>query len=122
MSKYFSKKFFCDGILFDSQREAERWISLKAEQKAGTIAGLERQVKFELLPSQKIGGKVAERPLTYIADFVYLRDGEYIVEDVKPRGKDGKIPAYYKSTSAWKDYVIKRKLMLFIKGIKIHEV
>lgn len=122
MSKYFSKKVSVDGYVFDSQREADRWATLKAEQRTGKIAGLERQVKFELVPSQKQDGKVVERPLTYIADFVYFRNGEYVVEDVKPRGKDGKIPQYYKGTSAYKDYVIKRKLMLYLKNIKIHEV
>ena len=124
MSKYFSKKVTVDGLTFDSKHEAERWMELQALQKAGLISNLERQVKFELIPSQRIDGRVVERALTYTADFVYLPKDAIVpvVEDAKPRGKDGKIPAYYKSTAAWREYVIKRKLMLYLKGIKVLEV
>lgn len=122
MSKYFSKRVIIDGQKFDSQREADRWLQLRREEENGDIQDLQRQVKFILVPSQKRGGKVVERPLTYIADFTYYRGGEYIVEDVKPKGKDGKVPQYYKGTPAWKDYVIKRKLMLYINNIQIREI
>ena len=52
--------------------------------------------------------KLIERGVYYIADFVYYRDGEYIVEDTKG--------------VRTKDYIIKRKLMLYVHGIKIKEV
>ena len=122
MSKYFSKKVFLDGIKFDSKKESERWIFLKNEEQNGNISELKRQVKFELVPSQKIDGKVVERPLTYIADFTYIKDGQLHVEDVKPKDKNGKIPTHYRGTSAFKEYVVKRKLMLYLKHIKIKKM
>ena len=50
-----------------------------------------------------------ERPVDYIADFVYRdKDGNEVVEDVK--GVRTRV------------YVIKRKLMLWRHGIRIREV
>jgi hypothetical protein len=77
-------------------------------ERAGAIADLQRQVKFELIPSQRVDGKVAERPCTYVADFVYQEGGKTVVEDTKG----------FKT----KDYIIKRKLMLQVHGIRIREV
>jgi len=54
-------------------------------------------------------GKVIEKECSYIADFVYNdEDGDLIVEDTKG--------------IKTKDYIIKRKLMLYVHGIKITEV
>lgn len=83
-------------------------------QRAGKISELRRQVKYELLPSQRLNGKCVERPLYYIADFVYTQDGETVVEDVK---------GYRDPASAgYAKYVIKRKLMLYRYGIRVREV
>lgn len=109
-SKYKNRKVSYNGETYDSVKEYRRHDELKLLQRAGKISGLERQVKFELIPSQKLGGKVVERACSYIADFVYVMDGETIVEDVK--SKATKTP----------EYIIKRKLMLFLKGIHIKEV
>ena len=70
---------------------------------------LKRQVKFELIPSQRMYGKVVERPCTYIADFSYLDmlTCSTIVEDTK----GFKTPVYR----------IKKKLMLWVHGIRIKE-
>jgi hypothetical protein len=65
-------------------------------------------VKFELIPSQRIGGKVAERACSYVADFVYMQDGKKVVEDTKG----------FKTA----DYIIKRKLMLWVHGIQVKEI
>lgn len=108
MSKYYSRKVTIGGIAFDSQREAYRWRELALLQKAGQITDLQRQVKYELIPAQKINGKVVERACTYIADFVYKENGNTVVEDTKG----------FKT----KDYIIKRKLMLWVHGIRIVEV
>ena len=108
MQKYRSKKTEVDGIIFDSKKEAKRYLELKALEDAGKIFCLQRQVKFELIPSQKLDGKVVERACTYIADFMYQENGELIVEDTKG----------YKTP----DYIIKRKLMLWVQGIRIREV
>ena len=108
MNKYKSRKVTVDGLVFDSRKEYIRWCELVLLQKAGQITELKRQVKYELIPSQKVGGKVAERACTYVADFVYTDNGKTIVEDTKG----------YKT----KDYIIKRKLMLYVHGIRISEV
>lgn len=101
---------------FDSKKEAKRFEELKLMESAGQITDLQTQVKYVLIPSQRIDGKVIERECSYKADFVYKRDGEVIVEDVKPydkkRGKFLTTP----------EYKIKRKLMLFIHNIRVKEV
>lgn len=107
-NKYYSRKVTIDGIEFDSQKEARRFCELRLLERAGRITELQRQVKFELIPSQKIDGKVVERACTYIADFVYIENGKKVVEDTKG----------FKT----KDYIIKRKLMLHVHGIMIQEI
>lgn len=108
-SKYKAKKTEVDGIAFDSKKEAKRYQELKLFEKTKVISNLQRQVKFELIPSQKIDGKVAERACSYVADFVYSdKQGNTIVEDTKG--------------VKTKDYIIKRKLMLYVHGIRIKEV
>lgn len=119
MSKYHSKKTVVDGIVFDSLKESRRYGVLKALEKAGEISGLKRQVEFLLIPEQRepdtIGarggvhkGKLIERKVCYVADFVYARGTELVVEDAKG--------------FRTQDYIIKRKLMLHIHGIRIKEV
>lgn len=107
MNKYHNKKITRDGETFDSQKEYRRFCELRLLERAGRIADLQRQVKFELIPSQRIDGKVVERACVYVADFVYTEDGKEIVEDTK-----GVRTA---------DYIIKRKLMLWVHGIRIRE-
>ncbi len=107
-SKYHSKKVIVDGVEFDSRKEARMYSELLLLERAGAIQGLQRQVKFELIPSQRYDGKVIERPCHYIADFVYRENGNLVVEDTKG--------------FRTKDYVIKRKLMLYLCGIRIKEV
>ena len=107
-SKYHSRKTTVDGIEFDSQKEARRFRELCLLERAGKITELQQQVKFELIPSQRIDGKVVERACTYVADFVYMENGKKVVEDTKG----------FKT----KDYIIKRKLMLHVHGIKIQEI
>lgn len=118
-SKYHSQKVVADGEIFDSRKECRRWQELKLLEKAGEITDLRRQVPFELLPDQRepdrIGprggrkkGRIIERKAVYIADFVYKdRSGLEVVEDCKGMRT--------------KDYIIKRKLILFRFGIRIKE-
>lgn len=96
---------------FDSIKEWKRYIYLLDLQKKGIITELRRQVPFVLIPSQKEGKKVIERACTYIADFVYKKGSETIVEDTKSA-----------ITKANVTYIIKRKMMLFFHKIKIKEV
>ena len=107
-NKYGSRKTTVDGVTFDSKKEAKRYQELRILEKAGEISDLRRQVKFELIPSQRIDGKVAERAVEYRADFVYTQDGKQVVEDTKGLRT--------------KDYIIKRKLMLYRYGIRIREI
>lgn len=124
MSKYKNFKFIGpDGGTYDSKKEYERWLQLLAERDAGKITDLRRQVKYVLVPSAKDENKkTIERAITYIADFVYMRDGQLHVEDVKPTDKYGKVPESFKRTAAWDKFTVKRKLMLFRFGIKIEIV
>ena len=107
-SKYHAKKVTYNGITFDSKKEYRRFCELSQLEKAGAITDLKRQVKYELLPSQRIDGKVVERPVYYVADFTYEQDGKTIVEDTKG--------------VKTRDYILKRKLLLYFHGIKIKEV
>lgn len=123
-SKYGNRKTVVDGITFDSKKEANRFRELQLLERAGKITALQRQVKYVLIPTQreftneiyKKGahqghfkpGKVLEKECSYIADFAYIQDGAYIVEDTKGVRTEA--------------YKIKRKLMLERYGIQIREV
>ena len=111
-----NKKVVVDGITYASKREAKRGSELLLLEKSGAISDLQMQVKFELLPSQRIDGKVVERACSYIADFVYIdtATGQKVVEDAK---------GYRDPSSAvYAKFVIKRKMMLYFHGIKIKEI
>ena len=105
--KYHNKKIEVNGEKFDSTKEYSRWCELKMLEKAGEIIGLTRQQRYELIPSQKVDGKVVERPVYYVADFCYIENGNPVVEDCKGIKTDV--------------YIIKRKLMLYVYGIVIRE-
>lgn len=123
-SKYGNRKTVVDGITFDSKKEANRFRELQLLERAGKITALQRQVKYVLIPTQrefsneiyKKGahhgqfkpGKVLEKECSYIADFAYIQDGAYVVEDTKGVRTEA--------------YKIKRKLMLERYGIQIREV
>ena len=111
-SKYRNRKIKYKGILFDSKKELQRYEHLKHLEEKGLIKDLQLQVKFVLIPAQRINGKVVERECCYIADFVYVEDGLTVVEDVKG----------YKKGIAYSYFAIKRKLMLERYGIRIKEI
>lgn len=103
MNKYHAKKVEHDGMLFDSAFERDRYVHLKGLEELGIIKNLRRQVRYEIIPRQD-----GERPAHYVADFVYEDNGNLVVEDTK-----GFVTP---------DYVLKRKLMLKVFGIKVQEV
>lgn len=104
MSKYHNKKV-CG---FDSIKEMTRYNELVLMQKAGKIQALDRQVRFELLPSQfDDNGKCIYRGVSYVADFTYWQNGMFIVEDCKG--------------FRTKEYLIKKKLMYYFHRIRIKE-
>lgn len=81
-NKYRNKKTKVDGILFDSKREAARYMELKMLEKAGVIQSLKLQPSFDLLPKTLWESKTL-RKIVYRADFSYTMDNIHIVEDVK---------------------------------------
>lgn len=81
-SKYHAQKTTVDGIVFDSRREADRYLVLKGMEEDGAIEDLRRQVRYELVPAFDVDGR-HYRPVYYVADFVYVEDGMEVVEDVK---------------------------------------
>jgi hypothetical protein len=112
-SKYHNRKVIVDGLKFDSIKEAKRWRELCLLYRAGEIGEVERQVEFVLIPTQRTrttdGKTKTERAVKYRADFVYLdKNGRQVVEDVKG--------------VRTKEYILKRKMMLFFRGIAIREV
>jgi hypothetical protein len=98
--KYGNKPVVLNGIKFPSQRESYRWQKLKIVEKAGAISDLRRQVTYKL----RVNGV---HITNYRADFVYVRNGETVVEDSKG--------------FLTKEYLIKRALMKAIYGITILE-
>lgn len=106
-AKYNNEKVEWDGIQFDSKKEYKRWRELLVLQKAGIIAQLKRQVKFELIKASE-----TERACNYVADHVYMicETGEKVVEDVKSD-----------ATRKLSTYIMKRKLMKEMHGITIKE-
>jgi predicted component of type VI protein secretion system len=114
MNKYGNRKTEIDGIVFDSKHEALRYCELKYMERARMIKNLRRQVPYVLIPTQRDGkGRVIEREVKYIADFVYwqhINGDEWImvVEDAKGMRTDV--------------YKLKKKLMLERYGIRIQEV
>lgn len=89
-----------DEGVFDSKEEYRRFLALKMLLAGGIISDLRRQVKYSL----DAGGiHISD----YVADFVYVSEGQTIVEDSKG----------FKTAT----YIQKRRLMLEIHGIAILE-
>lgn len=108
-SKYGNQVTVLDGQRFDSKSEAKRFVQLKAMQDAGQISELKTQVVFELIPAQQIGEK-KERAVRYVADFTYMKKGQLVIEDVKS------------APTKTKEFIIKRKLMMFIHRAVVREI
>lgn len=118
--KFNNKKMSTPDGEFDSKGEWQRWIFLKEAEKNGQISNLSRQVKYTLIPTQyrteivhlktkdKEVKRVAEREITYTADFVYEKDGKTVVEDFKGFPNDR--------------WPLKKSMMLYFHGIEVREV
>lgn len=95
---------------FDSvhERAVYQQLSLQrdAMDPADRVIGIERQVRFELIPKQ-----ATERAVFYVADFVVtFADQRQVVIDAKSS-----------ITRKNRAYVLKRKLMLLVHGVTIDE-
>lgn len=122
-NKYKNEKVEFNGIKFDSKKELERYLVLKKAEKKGTISELKLQPTFTLIEAIyheetlqlktkiKTMKKCDQLPITYKADFSYIKDGKLTVEDVKG--------CEYMITEVFK---IKEKLMFAINGIKIKRI
>lgn len=110
MRKYGNKQSAAsDGTVFSSGRERKRYEELLLLQKIGSIHYLKLQTLFYLIPRQMEGKKCLERPVTWKCDFDYFdSQGKRHIEDAKG--------------AKTQQYVIRRKLMLWIHGIRIEEV
>lgn len=125
ISKYGARKITNSSGTYDSKLEYYRFLFLQQLVAEKKITRLRRQVPYELIPKQfkevvvqlktkqKKKQIVAESACYYLADFVYCTkdtDGEWkeVVEDTKG--------------VRTRDYIIKRKLMLYRYGIAIKEV
>ena len=111
-NKFNATKIEKDGMKFDSVKEYKRYIELTAKMQRGEISELQCQVKFELAPKVKIAGEKRAKPaLRYFADFIYIKDGQFIVEDVKS--------AVTRKLASFRN---KKHLMKSVHGIDISEV
>ena len=110
MSKYGNRKSVAsDGKVLDSKREARRYEELLLLERMGKIRDLKTQSVFVLIPPQYIGGKCVERQVTWRADFDYFDDaGVRHTEDAKGLRTQ--------------QYILRRKLLLWVHGIRIEEV
>ena len=102
--KYRNEPVEIDGHTFASKAEGRRYEELKMMLDAGKIERLTLQPRYDLYGDG--GMKVA----TYVADFTYLEDGVWRVEDVKSPAT--KTPVYR----------LKKKLMLACYGIDVIEI
>lgn len=124
-TKYNNKKVVVDDILFDSKKEAHRWLVLKEAQENGVISNLQRQVKVELVPSikeeyikhlktkDKVETRTAQHAINYVCDFYYEKDGNEVYEDIK---------ASPKTASLDKVFLIKEKLFFWRYGKRLKRV
>lgn len=99
-NKYGAVRTQVDGITFHSKKEAKRYEVLRDMLRDGLISDLRLQKSYQITID---GNKICR----YIADFVYVKDNQVIVEDVK-----GKLTDVYK---------LKKKLMKACLNIDIYE-
>lgn len=143
--KFNNKKVETAEGVFDSKGEWQRWLFLKDAERRGEIFNLRRQVKFVLIPTQyrkevihlktkdKVVDRVAEREITYTADFVYekplnLNEGLFF----RKTEQGAQATAIYsdKPNIVVEDYKgypndrwpLKKSMMLYFHGIAIREV
>lgn len=111
--KYGNNKKEVNDIVFDSEKEADRYLELRLKERLGEIEGLTLQPCFILAPAVKFEGAVAtKQPLRYFADFTYYckKRSKQIIEDVKSV-----------ATARSPVYRMKKHLMKSVLGLEITE-
>lgn len=121
--KYGNRKVVYNGIEFDSVKEKDRYIVLKQAEAAGLISELTLQPHWDALPAKKeayikhLKTKDKEcvrtliQPIGYTADFSYIKEGQLVVEDVKPTPR-----------LVSRDVPLRLKLMKYFHGIDVRLV
>ena len=107
-AKYHNVKTDCGGITFDSAKEAARYQFLLSLWATGFIEDLRLQHRITIVEGYTKPDGERVRPLVYVADFSYIRDGKRVYEDVKGHRTQ--------------EYINKRKLVYELRGITIEEV
>jgi len=107
-NKFSARRTTINGLHFDSQKEAHRYLILKDEERCGLVTHLERQVKFPIEVNRVF-------ICNYIADFVYNRrtveNGRQIITRVIEDTKGFRTPLYK----------LKRQLMKAVYKVTIYE-
>lgn len=99
-NKYKNKKVEIDGNGFDSKKEAKYYADLVMKKKAGIILKFELQPEFVLQEGYRTKEGKKIREIKYKADFkVWYKNGKIEIVDTKG----------FKT----KDYIIKKKMLLF---------
>lgn len=111
-NKYHARKTTVCGRTFDSRREAEVYLELLAQKRAGEIVSIGFQPTYTLLAGFRDNQGNNQRPITYTADFfVTFADGHSEVIEVKG--------------VRTRDYLLRKKLFLHMmrdKNIIFREV
>ena len=107
-------------ITFDSQKEARRYDELILMEQAGQIRDLRLQPQYTLQESYVTPEGDRIRAIRYVADFSYQErrlgaggvneSWHKVVEDVKS------------TATRTREYELKRKMMMDLRGIRIREV
>lgn len=139
MAKFNNKKMSTPDGEFDSKGEWERWLFLKECEKRGQIRDLRRQVRYTLIPTQyrteivhlktkdKEVQRVAEREVTYTADFVYKKLKSSTPFRPELFGPDSRAECWETVVEDYKGYPndrwpLKKAMMLYFHGVPVREV
>lgn len=98
-SKYKNVKTVVNGERFDSRRESDYWLLLKAREQLGEITELRRQVSFPLYAPELVNDRPTGAIVQiseYRADYVFLENGVRRVLDAK-----GKRTKEYLRSKKW---------------------
>ena len=107
-SKYGNEKAETNGIKFDSKKEARRYMELRQLETMGKISDLKLQHTFTLQEAFTTENGDRIQAIKYIADFTYMEDGKFVVEDVKsPATRCNPVYRMKNKMMAEKGYVIR---------------
>ena len=107
-SKYNNQKTETNGIKFDSKKEARRYMELRQLETVGRISDLKLQHTFTLQEAFTTESGERIQAIKYIADFTYMEDGKFVVEDVKsPATRSNPVYRMKNKMMAEKGYIIR---------------